>query len=411
MDLNQKITADLLSAAMGFREPLEVNTAGADWEKIFEYAKAHQVYMLMYPSVKKLFRQGKGPGAEFMAMWEKNSLIAGIVQLQHIEETGNILNTLHESGIPVIALKGLVIRDCYAQPELRSMSDADIFVSPEYFDKAAELIQKNGFGETERDQKHIRFYDNQSLAVELHYKIAKGHFSGYAETWEDALWTNAMPVKICNASALSMSPADQLIHLLLHMAGHFINCGFGLRQLCDLCVFIKAKKDVIDWELVHKHINGFELYGFTRFTFNACQRLFGVQLPLGIEFINVSDFEKIDAFIQDIFAAGVFGNGTMDRRVGALLVKKINFEKIKAIPGRFQRLRLFLFPKAESLGNRYSYAVKHHVLIPFAWIHRIFFSLIRKDVSVSYKSSFLQSLVLQGKHDERYKMLKWMGFV
>ena len=42
--------------------------------------------------------------------------------------------------MPVIVLKGLVVREYYPQPEQRSMSDADIFVKAKDLNKSKKIL-------------------------------------------------------------------------------------------------------------------------------------------------------------------------------------------------------------------------------------------------------------------------------
>ena len=56
--------------------------------------------------------------------------------MQHIF---SLLKNAEEKGTDMLLLKGMVLRELYPVPELRTMSDVDIIIKPEQRDLVKEL--------------------------------------------------------------------------------------------------------------------------------------------------------------------------------------------------------------------------------------------------------------------------------
>ncbi|MGL5352007.1 MAG: nucleotidyltransferase family protein, partial [Clostridium sp.] len=115
-----------------------------NWREIIELSKTHKVEGIIYSAIRK---------SELVAYIDDKDLSdlklltfkTGIGQLRDINNLSNIFRKFNEKNIPVIVLKGLVVRDFYPNPEQRSMCDADIFIHKEDLDKTKELLFELGY--------------------------------------------------------------------------------------------------------------------------------------------------------------------------------------------------------------------------------------------------------------------------
>lgn len=129
MDLLQRqIVALIKSAIKGEKVHIDENQ-NIDWEAIINLSKEHKVEGLVYSSLSNEIK--KSICEELLNPWKKDVFISGITQQNHMKEVESILHSFNHTNIDVLVLKGIVIRDLYPSPTLRTMSDADIVVREE----------------------------------------------------------------------------------------------------------------------------------------------------------------------------------------------------------------------------------------------------------------------------------------
>ena len=107
-----------------------------------------------------------------------------------------------------------------------------------------------------------------------------------------------------------------------------------------------------------------------------------------------------DALINDILEAGVFGASTIDRKHTALMT-------LDAVEDNSEGNRLkAIFPNVDYLKDRYTYLQKYPILLPVAWIQRVF-SYMKNNHN--NKDSYINTMEL-GKQRiallKEYKIIK-----
>ena len=86
-----------------------------------------------------------------------------LVFVHTTEQVSKIMKYAYENNIPVIVLKGLVVREYYPQPEQRSMSDADIFVKAK--DINNDMLANKDYGQDMQKLKDAtENYDLEKIA-------------------------------------------------------------------------------------------------------------------------------------------------------------------------------------------------------------------------------------------------------
>jgi hypothetical protein len=110
---NKKALIKLLNCAISKEKPLDLNYKEINWDYIISESQAHSIYPLLYPVIR---------------------------------------------DIPVIALKGLILRSLYPSPDLRTMGDADILIRQEYIGIVTSLLISMSYIQTgEATPAHIVF--------------------------------------------------------------------------------------------------------------------------------------------------------------------------------------------------------------------------------------------------------------
>lgn len=409
MDANSKLLIQLLSCAIRKQKPdflfyqdisKEAPHDTIDWKAIYKEALAHQVHTLLYPVISGL--PAKVCDQAVRTGWQKGTLTAALKQLKQLGQIEKVLSEFNKAGIPVIALKGLVIRNNYPQPELRTMGDADLLVHKEDLPKVRDLFQRIGFEIKEDYYRHISFTHPDYPAIEVHWALSDSECKTNTSGFTEPVWSRTRVILIQGVPVLALSLEDQIIHLLFHTAHHMLSHGFGLRQLCDFVVFLEAYPHSINWTSIVTSLKEEHMDTYAQQIFFVCHKLFGLDLP--DPFSMILETKTSDLLIEDILSAGVYGRKTPERETGNRIIKYLEPAALtsKKITSPLNLLH-FLFPSPGKIDMKYRYAKKFTFLLPLAWLHRIVHNLKRIRFLKNLKSRKLEQL-----SKNRIKLLQWL---
>ena len=370
-----------------------------NWAELIEECRQHQILSLVYSGISK--ESLKNIDNNTLEKWKKETFMSGVYQINHIKQISNVLNIFDANNIPVIVLKGLVVRDLYPKSELRTMGDADILVHDKDLDKVSSILTDIGYVEYNRNAFHIEFCKGNSY-IEVHWTLANENiFDGVVE-FKNELWERAVEVNIVDSKALSMCDEDLLLYLCMHMAKHFIDGGFGIRPVCDVMLVVEQRGKFIDWNSFIIKAKRIKIDKFIMSIFAICNKLFSMNIPTELEKYKVREDKYINLIIEAIFENDV--HGYKDKITA--IAKSVSYENdSKKLSDRATFRRLY-FPSIEKLSDRYRYAKKYKLLLPVAWIHRLIKAMFRKDYSLSDKVKLsMQGANISKKHSE---LLNWL---
>lgn len=413
---NNKVLVELLSAAIGKRTFSPSSHADIDWPGVFEEADRHQVLPLLYPVLLDT-GLGMGLSEDLLEELRKASLYDGKEEERKFFEIEKVLSGLSDADIPVIVLKGLVIRDLYPHPYLRTMADADLLVRPEDMESAGNVLVEMGYNKGPMIEKHTDYSHASLPHIELHRKLLAELQFSYDGDFEEAVWSRAATVHIGGTEVLSLCPKDKVLYLLLHMASHIISSGFGLRQLCDLVLVLEANQSVINLEELLKAAATLHIEVFAKSILRICSLLFDLRLPQdsrplqGSQSLLIGDETADRSVMTVIFEGGVFGRNDSEDFAVSRMIYYSGEKNPSARKGRLRYMTNILFPPVEKLDIRYQYAKEHHWLLPAAWVHRLCYSLVRKDLNFSFKSAVFSSIALTENYHSHVTLLKQLGLL
>ena len=180
-----------------------------------------------------------------------------------------------------------------------------------------------------------------------------------------------------------------LIHIISHLAKHLKNRGAGVRNLCDIVLYIEANSKNIDWVYVTEKINSFGLKRFFNVLIVILHKHFGMQIG-AMGNISISDIaidnNFADELLQYMLSHGVYGT-PFEENLYLPNIKKIHNSKIKMYIDCVHQL----FPSIIKLSPRYSYAKKFPILLPLAWIHRLLVIRFERKVTIINAIKEMQS--------------------
>lgn len=403
MNAVEKKFIDILRAYVHDEKVNVVLDNKTTWGKILEESREHCVDGVVYSTIKW------DDNTTFIDKnlkneWKNSVFFQSIWQISHINKTCDIFKKLNEENIEFIALKGFIIRELYKRPEHRTMGDIDILVHKEDLERISSYLYDLGYKKDGETGHHIGFEKNGYPSIEVHWKLVNKNYFKAEVPLEKEVWKNIKKVNVNGVEVLVMSTEDMLVHLCLHMAVHIAAGGFGVRQLLDIALIVKVKSQDINWKLFKEKNKENNIEKFSYLIFLMCNIIFDIDIPKELKNSFNIRKEEIIIFIEDVLKSGV--HGKRDVMASFKADAAFNLDKDSINNSVFKRYFKIILPPSYKMSDKYNYAKKNSMLLPFAWIHRLFNGLFNKEYKLSNKISFFSINVLRAY--KRNRLLKWL---
>ncbi len=379
------------------------NKKSINWKEFLTCSDKHRIKEIIYSSIE--WDNTGNLEKESIEQWKKDTFFTALSQMKHMKRFGDVLKEFNNKGIDVLVLKGLIVRELYPRPDLRTMSDADILVHKKDLDESCNILMNLGYlkkEECDHHGAHIVFTHPYYYPIEVHWTLINDEFFRGSKEFEKHIWNNAVKVNINEGIGYSLCLEDLALHLCTHMAVHIACGGFGVRQLADLVLLVEKKGDQINWTKFMNNVNECGVNKFVLIIFNICNELFDMKVP---KQIKIKSFNKkyMNLLIDDIFKDGVYGHGDIgDTVANKLAFNKENNEKDNNLKELFQ----FIFPPISKMSDKYNYAKKHRMLSPIAWVHHLFLGIFNKDYNLIEKAKFI--FLTTHISRKKNKLIKWL---
>jgi hypothetical protein len=312
--------------------------------EILALAEKHAVTSLLYPALKKQLPFGD----PILSGLKKQSFGAATRESVQSKELSAIYAACQKAEIPILPLKGCVIKALYPYPELRFMSDADLLIPEEKASQMRELMENLGHTYRKVDAGDTDVYLSPlSMNYEIHLNLEGEGFSQETRSFTRSLLEIAHPTQN-NPYLLELPPEEHYIYVLCHFIKHFIYGGVGVRQLTDL--FICYHNWNLDLNKVDALLQRMELTAFHK----TLQELWDYW------FCGGACTELSEELGSYILHSGVFGNE--EQRAGDRLLAKSQEQNY---------VLARLFPSYSVMKGYFPILKKLPFLLPFAWIWRV----------------------------------------
>lgn len=342
-----------------------------DWRELESIGASQNMTGIIYCQCRDLIP------AEYMPAFEKAFRGEVMRSVCRREDMAELEETLCREGIEYIPVKGSIVAPLYPVPQLRTMGDMDIVIHEADRERLSGIMTANGF-RMENDL-HVAGFSRDVVSYEFHDLLFYDDEviqSGYSEYF-NGIWEKS---RVCeNGLRREPDPSFHFIYLLAHLARHIVRCGCGFRQFMDIAVCVRALGDRLDTGYIRSELDALGLGNFSKSCFALCELWFGVAMPFPHGEPSPGFFERSS---EILFKNGVFGHE--DER---------NFLGYTANSYRKSRLPYFLtsllvilgriFPSYDSMRiiPWYSFLNGRPWLLPFAWIYRFFYIIIKKPSS------------------------------
>ena len=290
-----------------------------EWERLYELADRHEVSVLL----------GNILDTNSLPSKIQNDFQLKTARTVHKGISLQALNTrltalLEKEGITAVTLKGYAVARLYPVPEFRKTTDIDLFLpNPKDAKKAGSILCANGFKYSSEwhANHHSVLISQKNDSVELH--------TAWADEFKDKRLNSCLkkiqkeskghcvPIECDGARLYVYDAAYQGFYLLIHMLGHLVGGGFGLRNLCDWVVLWEncdneqAREDFI------KLAVGSGTAEFAKAVTSVCTEYLGLSREKSpFQYDTLVDKDLTDGLLRDILGAGEFGYSESERMVG-----------------------------------------------------------------------------------------------
>ena len=371
MEPYQQQLLDVLRTAL-FGGDAGVPADPAQWGPLLELAAEQSVLPLVLDRLIPVARAaGRAGGA--LAPLRQRAILAAAGQAGRTEALRRICAVLNQAGLRVLVVKGLGCRLLYPKPDLRPSSDEDLLARDQDLEEVHRVLTGAGLETGEADSlgqaQEVTYYDPTSgLRIELHRRLFSEQsraYGGMNRLFEGA-YGRAVPLE---GPAWTMCPQDHLLYLICHSFKHFLHSGFGVRQVCDICLYAAAWGDQVDWGALFAALEEFRADCFACNLFDIGGRCLGFdgRWPAAMEeALAAREAPDSQDLLEDLLAGGVYGSSSEERLHSSLIT-------LNAVAGADERASVLrtVFPRAEELKGSYPYLEKHPWMLPGAWAQRL----------------------------------------
>ena len=315
---------------------------GMTLAEVYKVSSRHSLAPAAYAMLRDVIGESDVPESA-SAMWSRELDLATVQHVRHTTAFAEITSAFSGAKISFLPIKGFIIKALWKRPELRTMADMDIVVSPEAFEQACEILVSLGYELEHDDVVHASYTKNKFINVELHRML----YDGASQSFSD--W---IP-KADNAYWYEMTYPDLVSFLLRHAYKHYESGGCGLRAIYDFYLLFDRYGSPDGIPGLMERLDREGLGEFANIIVALIDRWFlGHERP---------DVEQAALYIA---TGGVYG--TLDNGVSYSIKKRGS--KSGHVIHR-------LFPPCKVIMRRYKWVEKCPILLPVGYVVRFITAL------------------------------------
>lgn len=354
----------------------DLPTEKMDWPTIFTLANQQKLLPIIFEVVRQI-DVAKENAALFAAV--KQQVISQVLsQVVRSAEFVDLYKRLRVAGLHPVLVKGQLCSRLYPLKDHRISADDDIYVQDsEFLDCHERLLTEGLSTDTPADELYTAdevsyLKEGSPLYIEMHRHLFDSSEDAHDEL--NHFFEDIQPIEV--DGFLVMPPHEHLLYLILHAYKHFVSCGIGLRQFCDIGLWAQAYHEQIDWRRLYDQCASVHAATFAAAAFKIARGHLGIEFDLPALWEAYIDVEPL---LHDTLCGGVYGSNDYTR----LHSSTVTLNAVKASrAGEKSSVLSSIFPKKEYLERRYQYLKKHPYLLPVAWIQRIVNYAMEKQTSV-----------------------------
>lgn len=351
-----------------------------DWDKVFDFGKLHKINPIL---CEGLLSADIDAGVK--KRFSDDYLKQALVHFSQANKLISITNAFDKNGIDYMIVKGSRLKALYPKPEMRVMVDMDILIRVNQYDKSKKCMLDLGLFEKGESDHEFIWSDNRFVNIELHKRLFPSYNPDFTKYFGIG-WERAKK-QSDESNSFLMSPEDEYIFVFTHFAKHYRDGGIGIRHMIDLYLFEK-KNPGLDNEYITAELAKLGLDEFYK----------NIKNTLLVWFEDAEPCEITVHITKRIFASGAYGTAEIANQAKALRVK--NRSKT-VLGGKVKYAIKKVFPSFELMKEKFEFLERFPVLLPLAWIWRMFDVIFFKQKEL--KSTLSEFESINGQTVENYQ--------
>ena len=313
-----------------------------DWAKLFAFSKGHSLGTLFYYATKD--RTDIPEDTRRAVLRHYLAQINQQAGQDYLRE--KLFCAFNDRKIDFLPIKGLLLRDLYPKPEMRTSCDVDFLYKEPQKQMVEKVLTDFGFTKIKENFNHGE-WTSGIVTVENHQHLYGSNdkfFEYYKDVWDK--------VKIKQGNEYAFTNEDFYVYFTVHSAKHFATGGFGMRTLID--TYLYTQKTQLNYDYVSRELSKLGLDVFEKKIKELCLYLFS----------DGEKSEEMDALAKYVLLSGTYGQDQINASIKA---RETNVGKAKK---RFW-LRT-IFPSFKTMKTTYPWLKKLPFLLPVAWVIKWF---------------------------------------
>lgn len=364
--LEQRVLIELLSGEISGEERLcEEELKTVDWAEVLKEAKAQAVPLMAAEALIKY--------KNYIPNYDEWGNLAATAHAINVRTAYNEqkLNEIMK-GHPFIILKGMAAASYYPKPHERSIGDIDFLIDPVEKQEIEELLSNKGYeNQNIRNEHHVSF-NKSDTHFEMHFEIP-GIPSGEPGKTVREFMMNAFKHPVISQFDDWIFPAPEDIYhgliILLHMQGHMISEGLGLRHLCDWACFLQKTEGRPFWNELLDLFEKIGIFTYAKVISKISSMYFHINCP---KWAESADEELCKDVMNDVLTGGNFGRKNRLRsKSGVMIMERSNSGKKH---GKLVNLFLIIH---QGIPKRHPIVKKFPILYPVFDCYRILLYFVR----------------------------------
>lgn len=304
----------LLQSALWVTKP---DTSGfplteEQWQQLIETAAKQGVVTLMFDGIKQL-PPDLLPPENLLNYWQQIVKETEKTYMQHVRTLNYLFIRLQlEANLHPVLLKGLALASYYPIPSHRECGDIDVFFDGEAeAERANKLVESWGMP-VKRGEKGESLFNLNNTIIEFHAHLLQSNHPLIGKKTHEAL-TTALNSKtgtyernIEGSPVRVLTPAYNNLLLATHSLKHVTNEGIGLKQLCDVAMFLKGEHDQLNTTELRVLLQQWKVEDWANLTYVFCAKRLALPkslLPYPIEQRKY----KTERLWEEVWNTGNFG--------------------------------------------------------------------------------------------------------
>lgn len=181
----------------------------------------------------------------------------------------SLFGKMRSFGLHPVLMKGQAFAQNYPNPLHRVCGDIDLYFKQQDDCKKAIdwAIRVGGYAHqgNESAWEHKHFAINlKGFEVELHYQMCRFENHRLQKRLQNIIdhefaVNEPYYVRIEGEEIETVPPTLSVLHQLMHISRHLLEAGVGIRQICDLAVYIDRHCDEINADVLRRYVEELQL--------------------------------------------------------------------------------------------------------------------------------------------------------